>query len=167
MREALAAFLSQFLSAKGVTFVLAMLPISELRGAMIYAASPLGELPLQVALPISLIGNLIPVLPILLMLGPISQWCSRFSVGERFFNWVFERARSKSEKVKRYETFGLTLFVCIPLPVTGAWTGAAIAFVLGLKTRNAFLAITAGVMIAGIIMSIVAYGSAALLRIFF
>jgi uncharacterized membrane protein len=167
MREALAEFLAQFLSAKGVTFVLSMLPVSELRGAMIYAASPLGDLPLQVALPISVIGNLIPVLPILLMLGPISQWCSRFPLGERFFNWVFERARSKSEKVKHFETFGLTLFVCIPLPVTGAWTGAAIAFVLGLKTRNAFLAITAGVMIAGIIMSILAYGSAALLRIFF
>ena len=165
MKEALAEFLSQFLSAKGVTFVLSMLPISELRGAMIYAASPFGDLPLREALPISIIGNLIPVLPILLLLGPISEWCGRFPIGERFFNWVFERARSKSEKVKRYEALGLTLFVCIPLPVTGAWTGAAIAFVLGIKTRNAFLAIMAGVMIAGIIMSIVAYGSAALLKL--
>jgi uncharacterized membrane protein len=165
MRELLAEFFSQFLSAKGVTFVLSMLPVSELRGAMIYAASV--ELPLRDALVISIIGNLIPVLPLLLMLGPVSRWCSRFSIGERFFNWVFERARSKSEKVKRYEAFGLTLFVCIPLPVTGAWTGAAIAFVLGLKTRSAFLAITAGVMIAGIIMSILAYGTAAALRFFF
>ncbi len=165
MKEALAGFLSQFLSAKGVAFVLSMAPISELRGAMIYAASPLGDLPLREALPICIIGNLIPVLPILLLLGPISEWCSRFPIGERFFNWVFERARSKSEKVKRYEALGLTLFVCIPLPVTGAWTGAAIAFVLGIRTRNAFLAITAGVMIAGIIMSIVAYGSAALLKL--
>jgi uncharacterized membrane protein len=165
MRVALAAFLSQFLSAKGVTFVLAMLPVSELRGAMIYAASPLGDLPLREALPISIIGNLIPVLPLLLLLGPVSEWCSRFRIGERFFNWVFERARSRSARVKRYETFGLVLFVCIPLPVTGAWTGAAIAFVLGLKTRNAFLAITGGVMIAGIIMSVVAYGSAALLKL--
>jgi uncharacterized membrane protein len=142
-----------------------MLPISELRGAMIYAASV--DIPLRVALPLSIIGNLIPVLPILLFLDPVSRLCSRFPLGERFFNWVFERARSKSEKVKRYETFGLTLFVCIPLPVTGAWTGAAIAFVLGLKTRNAFLAITAGVMIAGVIMSVLAYGSAAVLRTVF
>jgi len=167
MREALALFLANFMSAKGVTFVLAMLPISELRGAMIYAASPLGDIPLKEALPISIIGNLIPVLPILLTLGPISEWGSRFPIGERFFNWLFERARSKSEKVKRYEALGLTLFVCIPLPVTGAWTGAAIAFVLGIRTRNAFLAITAGVMLAGIIMSFVAYGSAALLRAVF
>jgi len=165
MRDAIAELLSQFLSANGVVFMLSMLPISELRGAMIYAASV--EIPLHVALPLSIIGNLIPILPILLLLDPVSRWCSRFSLGERFFNWVFERARSKSEKVKRYEIFGLTLFVCIPLPVTGAWTGAAIAFVLGLKTRNAFLAITAGVMIAGIIMSVLAYGSAALLRIVF
>ncbi len=167
MREAIALFLSNFMSAKGVTFVLAMLPISELRGAMIYAASPLGDIPLREALPISLVGNLIPVLPILLTLGPLSRWGSRFALGERFFNWVFERARTKSEKVKRYETFGLVLFVAIPLPVTGAWTGAAVAFVLGLKTRNAFLAIAGGVMIAGIVMSVAAYGTASLLRIIF
>jgi len=165
MRDALALFLANFLSAKGVIFVLSMLPISELRGSMIYAASV--EMPLRVALPLSIIGNLIPVLPILLLLGPISEWGSRFPLGKRFFDWLFARARSKSEKVKRYETFGLTLFVCIPLPVTGAWTGAAIAFVLGIKTRDAFLAITAGVLIAGAIMSVVAYGSAALLRMIF
>ena len=167
MREALALFLSDVMSAKGVTFVLAMLPISELRGAMIYAASPLGDVPLKEALPISLVGNLIPVLPILWALGPVSRVGSRFRLGERFFNWVFERARRKSEKVKRFETFGLALFVCIPLPVTGAWTGAAVAFVLGIKTRDAFLTISAGVMMAGIIMSVVAYGSAALLRLIF
>lgn len=165
MREVITEFLSQFLSAKGVIFMLSMLPVSELRGAMIYAASV--DVPLREALPLSIIGNLIPVLPILLLLDPVSRWCSRFAVGERFFNWVFERARSKSEKVKQYETFGLTLFVCIPLPVTGAWTGAAIAFVLGLKTRNAFLAIMAGVMVAGIIMSVVAYGTAALVKLAF
>jgi uncharacterized membrane protein len=165
MRDALALFLANFLSAKGVIFVLSMLPISELRGSMIYAASV--DMPLRVALPLSIIGNLIPVLPILLLLGPISEWGSRFPLGKRFFDWLFARARSKSEKVKRYETFGLTLFVCIPLPVTGAWTGAAIAFVLGIKTRDAFLAITAGVLIAGAIMSVVAYGSAALLRMIF
>lgn len=167
LREAIALFLSNFLSAKGVTFVLAMLPVSELRGAMIYAASPLGDIPLKEALPISLVGNLIPVLPILWTLGPVSRLGSRFRIGARFFDWVFERARRKSEKVKRFETFGLMLFVCIPLPVTGAWTGAAVAFVLGMKTRDAFLAITAGVMIAGVIMSVVAYGSAALLRLIF
>jgi len=167
LREAIALFLSNFLSAKGVTFVLAMLPISELRGAMIYAASPLGDIPLKEALPISVVGNLIPVLPILWTLGPVSRLGSRFRIGKRFFDWVFERARRKSGKVKRFETFGLMLFVCIPLPVTGAWTGAAVAFVLGMRTRDAFLAITAGVMIAGVIMSVVAYGSAALLRLIF
>ena len=165
MRELLAEFLSKFLSDRGVTFMLSMLPVSELRGAMIYAASV--ELPLRDALAISIVGNLIPVLPILLTLGPVSQWGSRFALGERFFNWLFARARSKSEKVKRYEALGLTFFVCIPLPVTGAWTGAAIAFVLGIKTRNAFIAITAGVLIASVIMSILAYGSAALLRMVF
>ncbi len=167
MREAIALFLSDFMSAKGVTFVLAMLPISELRGAMIFAASPLGDIPLREALPLSIIGNLIPILPILLMLDPLSRWGSRFPLGERFFNWVFERARRKSEKVKRFEKLGLMLFVSIPLPVTGAWTGAAVAFVLGFKTRDAFPAIVAGVLIASVVMSIVAYGSAALLRLIF
>jgi uncharacterized membrane protein len=166
MREALALFLANFMSAKMVTFILAMLPISELRGAMIYAAS-LGQVPLQEALPISIVGNLIPILPILLLLGPLSEYGSRFALGRKFFNWVFERARSKSEQVKRYETFGLVLFVAIPLPVTGAWTGAAVAFVLGLKTRNAFLAITAGVFIASIVMSVASYGTASLIRMLF
>jgi uncharacterized membrane protein len=166
MREALALFLANFMSAKMVTFILAMLPISELRGAMIYAAS-LGGVPLKHALPISIIGNLIPILPILLLLGPLSEYGSRFALGRKFFDWVFERARSKSEQVKRYETFGLVLFVAIPLPVTGAWTGAAVAFVLGLKTRNAFLAITAGVLIASVIMSVASYGTASLIRLLF
>jgi len=166
MREALALFLANFMSAKMVTFILAMLPISELRGAMIYAAS-LGGVPLKQALPISIIGNLIPILPILLLLGPLSEYGSRFALGRKFFNWVFERARSKSEQVKRYETFGLVLFVAIPLPVTGAWTGAAVAFVLGLKTRNAFLAITVGVFIASIVMSVASYGTASLIRMLF
>ncbi len=163
MREALAEFLAQFLSADGVTFALSMLPVSELRGAMIYAAAV--DIPLARALAISIVGNLIPVLPILLLLGPVSRWGSKIPLGKRFFDWLFERARSKSEKVKRYEALGLTLFVCIPLPVTGAWTGAAIAFVLGIKTRNAFLAITAGVVLAGMVMSVVAYGSVALIRL--
>lgn len=167
MREALALFLSDFLSAKGVTFVLAMLPVSELRGAMIFAASPFGNLPLSQALPISIIGNLIPVLPILMLLEPVSRLGSRFYLGERFFDWVFERARAKSEKVKRFEKLGLVMFVSIPLPVTGAWTGAAVAFVLGLKPREAFPPIVAGVMIAGMVMSIAAYGTAALLRLAF
>ena len=92
MRDAIAELLSQFLSTNGVVFMLSMLPISELRGAMIYAASV--EIPLHVALSLSIIGNLIPILPILLLLGPVSRWCSRFSLGERFFNWVVERARS-------------------------------------------------------------------------
>lgn len=166
MREALALFLANFMSAKMVTFILAMLPISELRGAMIYAAS-LGQVPLQQALPISIIGNLIPILPILLLLGPLSKYGNRFALGRKFFNWVFERARSKSEQVKRYETFGLMLFVAIPLPVTGAWTGAAVAFVLGLKTRNAFLAIAAGVLIASVVMSVASYGTASLIRMLF
>lgn len=167
MRESIALFLSDFMSAKGVTFVLAMLPVSELRGAMIYAASPLGNLPLRDALPISIIGNLLPVLPILLLLGPVSEWCSRFPVGERFFNWVFERARSKSEKIRRLELLGLVMFVALPLPVTGAWTGSAVAFVLGFRIRRALPAIMLGVFIAGMVMSVVAYGTAALVKLFF
>ena len=163
MREALAEFLAQFLSADGVIFALSMLPVSELRGAMMYAAFV--DHPIARALAISIVGNLIPVLPILLLLGPVSEQASKIPIGKRFFDWLFARARSKSEKVKRYEALGLTLFVCIPLPVTGAWTGAAIAFVLGIKTRNAFLAITAGVMLAGLVMSVVAYGSAALVKL--
>ncbi|MDO9068743.1 MAG: small multi-drug export protein [Deltaproteobacteria bacterium] len=149
--------LIDFLQKGGVppwlaTMFIAMLPIFELRGAIPVGHQVLG-LPLAAAVIVSVIGNMLPVIPILLLLGPVSAWLSRYPVFKRFFDWVFNRTRSKSELVKKYEMIGLMLFVAVPLPMTGAWTGAAAAFLFGIKFWPALWAISFGVLIAAAIVT--------------
>lgn len=103
---------------------------------------------------LAVVGNMIPVPFILWLLGPAANWCSRWSIGRRFFEWLFARTRRKSAEVEKYETLGLTIFVAVPLPATGAWTGAMVAFILGMSFRHAIVSILAGVLIAGVIMTV-------------
>ncbi|HNR93723.1 MAG TPA: small multi-drug export protein [Kiritimatiellia bacterium] len=103
---------------------------------------------------LAVIGNMIPIPFILLLLGPVSRWLMRFRIGEKFFNWLFARTRRKAANIEKYETLGLTIFVAIPLPVTGGWTGAMAAFLMGMKFHHAMLSILLGVMIAGVIMTV-------------
>ena len=129
-----------------MTLIVAALPISEVRGAIPLAIGVYGFPPLQAYL-LSVLGNLLPIIPLLLFLGPVSDFLRRFSVGDRFFSWLFARTRSKY--IKDHENFGLTalaIFVAIPLPMTGAWTGCVIAFLLGFRFWPAFAAIAAGYM---------------------
>lgn len=141
------------------------LPIVELRGAI-----PVGHILWNVNDPqktlpekgklslwiyfLALCGNMIPIPFILLLLGPVSKFCMRFRLGRSFFEWLFARTRRKSASIEKYEELGLTLFVAIPLPVTGGWTGSAAAFLMGTKFRRAMLCILLGVMISGIIMTL-------------
>ncbi len=131
--------------------VLAALPVSELRGA-IPVALAMGFSP-QKAYLLSFIGNLIPVLPLLFLLQPISAGLRHIPVFERFFNWLFERTRKKASLVEKFEAVGLILFVAIPLPVTGAWTGCVAATLFKIRLRYAFIAIAAGVAIAGLVVT--------------
>jgi uncharacterized membrane protein len=133
-----------------------MLPIAELRGGIPYAWSQ-GISPLT-AYGIAVIGNLIPVIPLLLILGPVSKVLRRNRLFDRFFEWWFQRTLNRSKLVERYKSLGLILFVMIPLPVTGAWTGSVAAFLLGIKFKHAFPAIVAGVLLAGVIVSFVCLG---------
>lgn len=129
-----------------------MLPIFELRGAI-----PLGfvlNMPLYKILFFSIIGNLIPVIPLLLFLRPISEKLRRFIIWRRFFEWLFERTRKKAAIVERYEAMGLMFFVSIPLPVTGAWTGTIAACLFKIKFKYAFFAISLGVIIASGIVTL-------------
>lgn len=128
--------------------LLAMSPIAELRGSLPLAFA-LGMNPL-LAFCLSVLGNILPVAPVLLLLGPVSNHLRRFQVFDRFFNWLFERTRKRSELVDKYGSLGLIIFVAIPLPFTGAWTGAVLAFLLGMKFSKAFPAILVGVLIAGL-----------------
>jgi uncharacterized membrane protein len=157
MREAIVEFLSRFLSPPVVTFVISMLPIFELRGALPYALT-LGKLPLAQAFPIAVLGNMVPIPFIMFLLEPGTRLVSRVAPGKRFVDWLFARTRARSEKVRKYETLGLILFVAIPLPVTGAWTGALAAHLCGLKKGRSLLAITCGVCIAGIVVSLATIG---------
>jgi len=136
-----------------MTIIIAALPVSEVRGAIPVAIGVFGLAP-QEAYVLSVIGNLLPVIPLLLFLGPVSDYLRRFSIGDRFFTWLFSRTRNKY--IKDHENFGLLalcLFVAIPMPVTGAWTGCAVAFLLGFRFWPAFVAIAAGVMIAATIVT--------------
>lgn len=136
----------------------AALPISELRGAI-----PMGvgafHFPIYKAYGLSLVGNLIPVIPILFLLERVSQFLSTHSrLAERFFEWLFAHTRRRSRAVEKYGAIGLILFVAIPLPITGAWTGCVAAFLFGIRKNWAVLCITLGVILAGIIVSFATLG---------
>jgi uncharacterized membrane protein len=136
-----------------VVVVLAMVPIFELRGAL-PVAMLLYEMDIAPALALSIFGNIIPVPVLLLFLEPVSKWLRRWKTWDRFFTWLFGRTRRDySGRIERYKTLALTLFVAIPLPVTGAWTGSAAAFVFGFRFRSALLAISAGIVLASAIVS--------------
>jgi uncharacterized membrane protein len=141
-----------------ITLVAAALPVSEVRGAIPLAIGVYGYAPWQAYL-LSVFGNLLPIIPLLLFLGPVSDYMRRFNWGDRFFSWLFARTRRKY--IQDHENFGLTalaIFVAIPLPMTGAWTGCAIAFLLGFRFWPAFAAIAAGVILAGVVVTATVVG---------
>ncbi len=149
------------LPAEVGTFLLAMLPVSELRGAIPWAVAPPpvgGGLPWHKAYLLAIFGNMVPVAPLLILLGPLSERLSRYGWGARFFRWLFARTRKRGRTVEKYETLGLVLFVAIPLPVTGAWTGTVAAFIFGIRFRWALPAIAAGVCAAGVVVTLVTQG---------
>ena len=148
-----------FIPSKELIIVLiAALPVAELRLSVPLAImkEPYGfGMDPFTGLTLSVIGNMIPVIPLLLFLEPVSNYLRRWKMWDIFFIWLFERTHRKhSASFEKYGSIGLAVFVGIPLPATGAWTGCAAAFVFGFKFKNAFLAILAGVIMAGIIMTV-------------
>ncbi|MBN1913439.1 MAG: small multi-drug export protein [Candidatus Omnitrophica bacterium] len=135
-----------------VVMIVGALPISELRGAIPLALS--FGMSVKKAFILSVIGNTLPVIPALFLLEPVSGWLRRFKIWARFFDWLFERTKKRADTVQKYEAIGLALFVAIPLPVTGAWTGIVAASLFKIRFRYAFLSILAGVVVAGIIVSV-------------
>jgi uncharacterized membrane protein len=131
----------------------AMTPISELRGAIPLALFELGMSPVQAYI-YSVIGNMLPVTPLLLFLEPVSNWLRRYRSFDRFFDWLFARTRRYNDRMEKYGALGLASFVAIPLPMTGAWTGCAVAFVFGIRFKYAFPTILAGVLVAGVIVTL-------------
>jgi uncharacterized membrane protein len=135
-----------------VVLIISALPIFELRGAIPVAIN-LFHFPWYYALLLAIIGNMVPVPIILLFLNAIVRFLSKLGFFDRFFNWLFAYTRKRGGIIERYQRIGLALFVAIPLPVTGAWTGSLIAVLFGLKFGHSILAIFIGVLIAGIIVT--------------
>ena len=142
---------------KDVTlFIISMIPILELRGGIV-AASVLG-VPYFRALAICIIGNVIPIPFILLFINKIFEWLKSFKLTRGIVEKMEYRAMSKSDTIKKYEFLGLLLFVGIPLPGTGAWTGTLAASLLDMDFKKSSIAVMAGVILAGIIMGLASAG---------
>jgi len=141
------------------TILLAMTPIGELRVALPIAITVF-KLPFWTAYFISVVGNMIPVLLIAFFLEPISYFLSEKSVFFRkFFEKLFHITRKKhSKKFEVFEELALIIFVAIPLPMTGAWSGMLAAFVFGIKPKKSIPLILLGVMIAGLIVGVLTLG---------
>jgi len=135
-----------------VVLIIAALPIFELRGALPVAIN-MFHFSWYYALVLAIIGNLLPVPFILLFLNTTSRLLSKIGLFERMLHWLFERTRRRGRVVEKYERIGLALFVAIPLPATGVWTGSLTAVLFGLKFKHAFLSISIGAFIAGIIVT--------------
>lgn len=141
-------------------FIISMLPIAELRVAI-----PIGltiyKLDILTTFIFSVLGNLVPMFFILYLIDPVSKFLSNHSkIFNKFFTWLFERTRIKfAKKSVRYGSFlALIAFVAIPLPITGCWTGSLAAFLFQIPQKYAMLAISLGVLIAGIIVTLLTTG---------
>ena len=143
--------LSGSFGKEAIVFIISMIPILELRGALL-VAGPLLGVPVSTAIPLCIIGNIIPVPFILLLITPIFNWMKGTRTFKPLVNKLESKAMSKSDKIEKYEFWGLVLFVGIPLPGTGAWTGSLIAALLGIKFKKAFPAVLIGICMATVIM---------------
>lgn len=143
-----------------VVFLLSMIPIAELRLAI-----PLGigfyNLSVWSTFFWAFLGNIIPIIFVIWGLDLLINKLAvhRVYILNRFFTWLFERTREKhSKKIELWRDLALVIFVAIPLPGTGAWTGALIAFVFGIPIKRAFPLISLGVLIAGVIVTLITLG---------
>lgn len=139
------------------TFIISMIPVIELRGAIPIGVG-LGLTHIE-AMAVSVIGNMLPVPFIILFIRPIFKWMTQKSekLG-RLARKLEAKAEGKWDRIHRFQFFALTLFVAIPLPGTGAWTGALIAAVMNMRLRNALPSVLLGVVIAGILVTGLTYG---------
>lgn len=142
-------------------FFCSMIPIIELRGAI-----PMGALlglPWWQSYLLAVLGNMIPIPFILLMIRAVIAWMAKSKI--KFFNkiadFLLKRVEKRRDKIEKYSFWGVCLFVAVPLPVTGAWTGSLVAAMIDMKFWKALLSCLLGVMIAGVIMTLISYGAVA------
>jgi uncharacterized membrane protein len=151
-------FFLDIVGEKLCVFFCSMLPIIELRGGipMAYAFG----LDWWEAYFLTVIGNLLPVPFILLLINVVLKWMtnSKIAFFNKVANFLYRKVEKNRARIEKYSFWGLCFFVAIPLPVTGAWTGSLVAAVIGMKPWKAFLSALLGVMIAGVIVTLIVYG---------
>jgi uncharacterized membrane protein len=163
MRESIESFVRNFPEPLAV-MLLATLPVFELRGAIPFALGVL-DMPVWQSYVWAVLGNLLPVPFILLFLGPVTAWAEDHWGGlHRFLERLFSHTRRRhTTRFDRWRDLALITFVAIPLPITGAWSGALAAFVFGVERRKAFGLISIGVLIAGVVVTVLWQGGSSLL----
>ena len=144
------------ISKEVIIFIISLMPILELRGGLL-AASLLNVEYITAAL-ICVLGNVLPIPFVLLFLRYVLDILSKWNITKKIVNWLEKKVESKRDQIDKYGYLGLILFVGIPLPGTGAWTGSLLAVMLGLSRKKSFICILIGVLLAAIIMSILSYG---------
>lgn len=149
------------LKAKLITFLMAMVPVVELRGAIPYGV--LSGLSVHQAFIIAVVGNLLPIPFLVVFTRKVFTWLRTISPGlDRFVRKLEDKAEQKKDIVLKSEFWGLLILVAIPLPGTGAWTGALVAAMMDMRLKRAMPAIIAGVLIAGVVVTTLTYGAGAL-----
>lgn len=153
---ALVDFFQNTIPPQLVAFIVSLCPVLELRGGMI--AARLLDLSFWEAFIICYIGNMIPIPFILLFIRRIFKWMRKFKYFSKIVDKLEARSEKKKDTIVKYKEWGLLLFVAIPLPGTGGWTGALIAALMDLRMKKCLPIIALGVLIAGMIMSLITYG---------
>ncbi len=156
--QSLTAVLGDKVSRELIIFIISMIPILELRGGLLAASPALLNIPILRAIPICILGNLLPIPFILLLIEKVLEWMERLPGLGRIALWVRAKADKNKGQVEKYEFWGLAFFVGIPLPGTGAWTGSLVAALLHMRLGKSVPAILLGIIMATIIMSLLSYG---------
>ncbi|MCA0171731.1 COG2426 family protein [Bacillus sp. RAR_GA_16] len=151
MKEEIKQFVVEnlsFLPQEVIVVVISALPILELRGGIPLAYT--FDFSFFKAFSLSLLGNALPIIPLLLLFHPLSNWLMKFKWYKRFYDWLYHRTINKSKNVDKYGAIGLILFTAVPLPTTGAYSACVAAALFAIRFKYAFLSILAGVIIAGL-----------------
>jgi len=134
-----------------IVFLISATPVIEVRGAVPIAFLYF-KMPVFNTLLLCVLGSILPIIPILWFLNTATEKLRKINVFNKFFEWLFARTRSKSKIIEDFELVGLTLFVAIPFPGTGVWTGCVAAYLLGLPWIPTFICATIGTTIASLIL---------------
>lgn len=151
-----AGTLGKYISSKLAVFIVSLVPILECRGGLI--ASALLKVDIRYAVPLCILGNILPIPFILLFIKRIFKWLKKFNFSRPLIEKLENRAMNKSKNMSNGEFLGLLLFVGIPLPGTGAWTGSLVAALLDMDFKKAIIAIFLGILLATLIVGSLSYG---------